>query len=169
MLRRAFPVLLVLLIVLPATVARAHFCAPACTSGARQCASLAIQLAKGCRLVCKETFPADAGARRTCADSCKAALASDKTACAGDGESCRSLCAAAADQECADDICSVAYNHCRDIVRDATRDCASTAADGTALQSCVEPGDAGTSLGRAALDDCITNMTSGLAACIAGC
>ena len=136
-------------------------------SGGRQCGSLASKVAKGCRLVCKTTFAADPVQRRACADDCYATLQADKADCLADIGACQNVCNGTANEECANAVCSVEYNECRDLVREATQDCVRAAdKDGVAIQACIEPGDAGMSLGRAALDDCISNV---LANCIAGC
>jgi|PlaIllAssembly_1097288.scaffolds.fasta_scaffold112463_2 hypothetical protein len=150
--------------------ADAHFCVSACGGGGMLCSRMAVQLSKGCRLGCKATFAADPVARRACADDCHAQVVSDRAACEVGVGDCRAICDTTTNEQCADDVCSVAYNECRDEVRAALRACVKAAgSDGAAVQACVEPGDAMLGTGRAGLGECLTNVTYGLSTCIAGC
>ena len=171
---RMAPILSVLvvaaLLFAAAPQAEARYCVSACGGGGMLCSRMAVQLSKGCRLSCKATFAADADARRACADDCHTQVLVDRAACEVGVGDCRAICDMSADEQCANEVCSLAYNQCRDSVRAALRACVKAAgSDGPAAQACVEPGDAMMGTGRAGLQECIDNVTFGLTTCIAGC
>ena len=105
-----------------------------------------------------------------CRNLCRDQVVADKADCAVDRAACHAVCETAADRRCADTVCGPAYEDCRVAVTQATRACIIAAGnDGAAIQACVEPGDAVLGIGRAALEQCLTDPADGLMTCIAGC
>lgn len=145
-------------------------CSSSCSGARSLCRSMASSDFRGCRLDCRATFPNDAAGRNACISLCSATRDTDYGACASDRAVCDGVCSAAADPQCADSTCRVAYRDCRLAVQAATRLCLDAAGtDSVAIHACVEPGDVMLNIGRAALDDCLTNAMTGLNVCIAGC
>jgi len=150
-------------------VAGAHTCPSACGNGGRLCSTLARQVYYACRLDCVATFAADPAGRRTCVSDCRSVQSVDRAVCNAERTDCAAGCAAAADDFCAGEVCGLAYNQCLKSVRADTRDCIDAAATPAAMEACVEPGDSGQNIGRAALEDCRINAVDGLDVCVAGC
>lgn len=165
----AFVLTLALLTLGPLTEAEAHYCSMSCDGGRMACVAMAGNVYQGCRYQCQATFPGDPAGRKTCVESCRVTRSGDRAVCESNSDDCRALCLTAADKKCADEECSLVYGLCKETVRKATRACVRAAGkNGPAIQACVEPGDVMLDLGRAALDQCLSDPT-GFSMCLAGC